>query len=191
MICSILLCQKSQQEKDDEDLYDVEDSTNPKKDDIYSSNYFRYIVFFIELVLIYFAIKIAIKCTKSTSETLVHLILAILFPVPYLLLIISFNPCAFTTVNYGKTPEQLYMNKNYKPMLQCQSFISNDDLILQPINESLLKNAYIVPSNTPILTDYQNDTNKSMLNDYMNSLPNESILSDYQNSMPNISFLKK
>lgn len=53
------------------------------------------IIFFLfELVLLYFAVFIAINCSKSREERIVNFILAVVFTLPYVLLSILFNPCA-------------------------------------------------------------------------------------------------
>jgi len=52
------------------------------------------IFFLFELLLLYFAIYIAIKCSKSREERIVNFVLAIIFTIPYVLLNILFNPCA-------------------------------------------------------------------------------------------------
>jgi uncharacterized protein YqhQ len=52
------------------------------------------IFFLFELVLLYFAVFIAINCSKSREERIVNFILAVVFTLPYVSLNILFNPCA-------------------------------------------------------------------------------------------------
>lgn len=53
------------------------------------------VFFVIEVLLIYYAIALALKCTKSgTSERVAHLSLAIFFTFPYILLSVFFGKCA-------------------------------------------------------------------------------------------------
>ena len=64
-----------------------------------SIDFFIFIValvfFIIEILLIYYAIVLAIKCTKSgTSERIAHLSLAVFFTMPYILLSVFFGKCA-------------------------------------------------------------------------------------------------
>ena len=48
----------------------------------------------LEIVLLYFALMIALHCSKTKEERIVNVILAIVFTIPYVLLNILFNPCA-------------------------------------------------------------------------------------------------
>ncbi len=60
------------------------------------------IIFFIfELVLLYFAIFIAIKCSKSREEKIINFVLAITFTIPYVFFSILFNPCAKNYISNG------------------------------------------------------------------------------------------
>lgn len=53
------------------------------------------VVFFIlELLVLYYAIFIAIQCTELGAERVVHIVLAIIFTAPYILLNLLFNKCA-------------------------------------------------------------------------------------------------
>lgn len=53
------------------------------------------IIFFIlELLLFFYAIKIAIVCTKGGPERIVHLVLATIFTLPYMLFSIFFSNCS-------------------------------------------------------------------------------------------------
>lgn len=52
------------------------------------------IIFFIfEVLVLIYAIIIAIKCTKSGPERIVHIVLAITFTLPYMLIMSVFSPC--------------------------------------------------------------------------------------------------
>ena len=53
------------------------------------------LVFFIlELVLLYYAINMALVCTEGGPERIVNMVLAVIFTLPYVLLNILFNDCA-------------------------------------------------------------------------------------------------
>ena len=48
----------------------------------------------LELVLIFYNISIALKCTKPGAERMVHILLAITIPIPYMFGNILFKKCA-------------------------------------------------------------------------------------------------
>jgi len=50
--------------------------------------------FALEVFLMYYAIIIAVKCTKGGAERVVHVVLATIFTLPYMLLNAMFNKCA-------------------------------------------------------------------------------------------------
>jgi hypothetical protein len=52
----------------------------------------------LELLAVYYAIVIAVKCTVQGPERIVHIVLAICMPLPYLLLNMLFNKCATDTL---------------------------------------------------------------------------------------------
>jgi NADH:ubiquinone oxidoreductase subunit 3 (subunit A) len=52
----------------------------------------------LEFLLLFFAINIALNCTQGGAERIVHVVLAILFTVPYMLLSIFFSDCAKKTL---------------------------------------------------------------------------------------------
>ena len=52
-----------------------------------------FIIFFIELSILVYAIRAIIKCSKTTKETTIHVIIALLFPLPYLVSLIG-RDCA-------------------------------------------------------------------------------------------------
>ena len=52
------------------------------------------VFFLLELVVLFYSIMIAMACTKSGAERVVHVTLAILWTFPYALIAIFFNPCA-------------------------------------------------------------------------------------------------
>lgn len=52
----------------------------------------------LEFIVMFFGINIAIKCTKSGPERIIHIVLAIAFTFPYVLLSIMFNKCAVDTI---------------------------------------------------------------------------------------------
>lgn len=60
------------------------------------------VIFFIfELILLYFAIFIAINCSKSVEERIINFVLAITFTIPYVFFSILFNPCAKNYIRNG------------------------------------------------------------------------------------------
>jgi hypothetical protein len=53
------------------------------------------VVFLIlELLLLFYSIGIVLRCTKRGPERIVHMVLAIIFTVPYALFSVLLNPCA-------------------------------------------------------------------------------------------------
>ena len=53
------------------------------------------ILFFVlELMLLVMAVVIALKCTTTTNERVVHITMAIVFTLPYTLGMVLLNPCA-------------------------------------------------------------------------------------------------
>lgn len=52
------------------------------------------ILFIIELMLFILALFIALKCQKQGIDKALHIMVAILFPLPYLLLMLVFSKCA-------------------------------------------------------------------------------------------------
>ena len=60
------------------------------------------VIFFIfELILLYFAVFIAINCSTSTEEKIINFVLAITFTIPYVFFSILFNPCAKNYIRAG------------------------------------------------------------------------------------------
>lgn len=60
------------------------------------------IFFILELILLFFAILIALNCTKAGAERIVHIVLAVIFTLPYMLLNVLFNSCAKNTLISAK-----------------------------------------------------------------------------------------
>lgn len=52
------------------------------------------IFFILELVLLFYAINMALVCTKGGPERIVNIVLAVTFTIPYVMLNILFNQCA-------------------------------------------------------------------------------------------------
>jgi|MDTC01.1.fsa_nt_gb NADH:ubiquinone oxidoreductase subunit 3 (subunit A) len=48
----------------------------------------------LEIIVLFYAISIALKCTRPGPERIVHIVLAITFTLPYVLLNVMFNKCA-------------------------------------------------------------------------------------------------
>lgn len=87
--------QKSQRES-----YSEEDAVNAGVSSAVSSSVLVISIIFLilELFLLFFAINIALTCTKGGPERTVHIVLAIILPVPYMLLSIFFSDCAKKTL---------------------------------------------------------------------------------------------
>ena len=56
------------------------------------------IFFALELIVLFYAITIAINCTEPGAERIVNVVLAVVFTIPYMLLNILFNQCAKSTL---------------------------------------------------------------------------------------------
>lgn len=52
------------------------------------------IFFTLELILLFYAINVAISCTKGGAERIVHVVMSIIFTLPYMLLTSLFSDCA-------------------------------------------------------------------------------------------------
>ena len=52
------------------------------------------IFFLLELIVLFYAINMALVCTKGGAERIVNVVLAITFTIPYVMLNILFNQCA-------------------------------------------------------------------------------------------------
>ena len=52
----------------------------------------------LELLLLFYSINIAYKCSQPGPERIMHVTLAVFFTVPYALLTIFFNKCAVTNL---------------------------------------------------------------------------------------------
>jgi NADH:ubiquinone oxidoreductase subunit 3 (subunit A) len=62
---------------------------------------FAIIFFVMEIILIFYAIIIAFTCTEPGPERIVHVVLAVFFTIPYVLLMVIFNKCATKTLKSG------------------------------------------------------------------------------------------
>ena len=57
------------------------------------------VVFFVlEIIVLFYAVNMAIVCTKGGPERIVNVVLAIVFTIPYVLLNTLFNSCAKQTL---------------------------------------------------------------------------------------------
>jgi hypothetical protein len=65
-----------------------------------------------ELLAVYYALVIAVKCTVEGPERIVHIVLAVTIPLPYLLLNMLFNKCATDTLRGA----DLLVTSAYKDM---------------------------------------------------------------------------
>ena len=52
------------------------------------------IFFVLELILLFYAINMALVCTQGGPERIVNIVLAVTFTIPYVMLNILFNKCA-------------------------------------------------------------------------------------------------
>jgi hypothetical protein len=65
------------------------------------------IIFFtLEIILLFYAINIAIVCTDGGAERIVHLVLSITFTLPYMLIVSIFD-----TTHVGKCAQNVLKNK--------------------------------------------------------------------------------
>lgn len=62
------------------------------------------IFFILELIVLVYGVIIAINCTEGGAERIVHVVLAIAFTFPYVLVMAVFNNCAKTVLK-GGTPD--------------------------------------------------------------------------------------
>ena len=62
------------------------------------------IFFVLELVLLFYAINMALVCTQGGPERIVNIVLAITFTTPYVLLNILFNQCAKNSLRTNLLP---------------------------------------------------------------------------------------
>ena len=60
---------------------------------------FALVVLMIELLLLFYSVGIALRCTKPGTERFVHIVLVIMFPFPYALVSVIANPCAKKYLN--------------------------------------------------------------------------------------------
>jgi hypothetical protein len=56
------------------------------------------IFFVLEIIVLFYAVNMAIVCTKGGPERIVNVVLAIVFTIPYVLLNTLFNQCAKQTL---------------------------------------------------------------------------------------------
>ena len=52
----------------------------------------------LEFIVMFFAINVAFRCAQGGAERIIHLVLAVVFTLPYMLLNILFNKCAIDVV---------------------------------------------------------------------------------------------
>jgi NADH:ubiquinone oxidoreductase subunit 3 (subunit A) len=55
----------------------------------------------LEFLVLFFAINVAFRCTQGGAERIVHLVLAVVFTLPYMLLNTLFNKCAVDVLRGG------------------------------------------------------------------------------------------
>jgi hypothetical protein len=59
------------------------------------------IFFVLELILLFYSVYIALKCTKPGAERVMHVVLATVFTLPYALISLTFNSCAKQAITAG------------------------------------------------------------------------------------------
>lgn len=64
------------------------------------------IFFCLELLLLFFAINMALVCSEGGPERIVNIVLAITFTIPYVMLNILFNKCAKKSLRRKKLPSR-------------------------------------------------------------------------------------
>jgi uncharacterized membrane protein YbhN (UPF0104 family) len=73
------------------------------------------IVFFaLEIIVLIFAVNVAIKCSLKGPERIVHVVLAIVFTLPYMLLNLLFNKCATDTLRGNYNGKKVISLNNVK-----------------------------------------------------------------------------
>ena len=61
-----------------------------------------FVFFVLELVLLFYAINMALVCTEGGPERVVNIVLAVIFTLPYVMLNILFNDCAKQSLKVKK-----------------------------------------------------------------------------------------
>ena len=64
----------------------------------------------LELLVMVFALQVAIRCTSPGPERIVHLVMAVVFTLPYMLLSLLFNKCAVATLKGVNTVNTEYIH---------------------------------------------------------------------------------
>ena len=80
-----------------------------KKNECISCVIVAMVVLVVELALFYFALDIAINTTTSNTERFIHVMLALLFTMPYLLIMVVFSKSARSRVG-SSSPEPMSFN---------------------------------------------------------------------------------
>ena len=60
---------------------------------------FSVLFFLVELVVLYYAVSLAIKCSAQGPERVINVILAVTVTIPYMLLNMLLNQCVKTTIS--------------------------------------------------------------------------------------------
>jgi heme/copper-type cytochrome/quinol oxidase subunit 4 len=95
-LCNVMNNYKKQNNEKKEG-YDSLENINTFND--YLLSFILAIIFFVlEFLLLFYAIYIALTCSQTGPEKIVHLLLALTFTIPYLLFMIALNPCATNTL---------------------------------------------------------------------------------------------
>lgn len=90
MLCSYLFKKKCDKDDSSYNSTDVALSQKDKKMLMVICS----ILFVIEIIFLVFALQIAVKCSKGTLHLFVNVLLALMFPIPYFVLMMLFSRCA-------------------------------------------------------------------------------------------------
>jgi lipopolysaccharide/colanic/teichoic acid biosynthesis glycosyltransferase len=75
--------------------FSIWQSINSGMNSVFTSTFLvlAIIFFCLEILLMFYAIILSIKCSKPGPERIIHFVLAIMFTYPYILLMLLFNKC--------------------------------------------------------------------------------------------------
>jgi hypothetical protein len=78
---------------------------------------FAILFFIMELLVMVYAIIVALSCTSPGPERITHLVLAITFTIPYMLFNVMFNTCAIKVLKSSKglLPFQSVQTASFEP----------------------------------------------------------------------------
>lgn len=91
LISSYNLYCANKQYKDSRENYSLDPSIKKRT---FSQFLFAAVIFVIELVILFYAVNIAVECNKSNVAKFIHITLAVFFTLPYLIGMMLLSPCA-------------------------------------------------------------------------------------------------